>query len=125
MHRQGKKKKTYRTQILQMSISRDGENELNYTELKTWRCQYAEMKNAKRNKQNSNTAAANMQRRSKQNKRQNLNTANFNMQKGGKKTEIYRTKKLQMLICIDKESIVDYRELKYFRCQYVETGKAK
>ena len=66
-----------------------------------------------------------MQRQSQKSKRQNLNTANFNMQKGGKKTEIYRTKKLQMLICIDKESKVDYRELKYFRCQYEETGKAK
>ena len=63
-----------------MSLCRNGESGLKYTELKTCRCQYAEIKEAKESIQNSNTAAANMQRR-------------------GKQSKIYRTEIQQMSIC--------------------------
>ena len=42
-----KKNKVYRTEILQMSICRDEESKLKYTELKDCRCQYTESKQAK------------------------------------------------------------------------------
>ena len=67
MQKGGKQNKK-RIAILQISIFRDKEGKVKYTELKTCRCQYAEMKKGKENIQNPNTAAANMQRRGKENK---------------------------------------------------------
>ena len=42
--RGGKGKKICRTEIWQMSISRDEESKVKFTELNYCRCQYAEMK---------------------------------------------------------------------------------
>ena len=64
----GRGKIKQRIETLQISIFRDKERKVKYTELKTCRCQYAKMKKGKENIKNSNTAAANMQRRGKENK---------------------------------------------------------
>ena len=47
------------------------------------------------------------------------------MQRRGKQGKICRTKTLEMSICRDEESKVKYGDLKYCRCQYAETRKAK
>ena len=58
-----------------------------YREMKYYRCEYAETRQAKSNVWNSNTAAVDMQRR-------------------GKQIKIYRTERLQMLIWRHDESKV-------------------
>ena len=45
--------------------------------------------------------------------------------RGGKKSEIYRTVRVQMLIRTHEETKVKYTELKYSRCQYTRTKKSK
>ena len=56
---------------------------------------------------------------------QDLNTADVNMQRQGKQSKVHRIEILQMPICIDKENKVKSMELKYCRCQYAQTKKAK
>ena len=65
MQRQGNQSQICRTEILGMSIGRDEEIKLKYTEMKYCRCQYAEKRKAKSYIGNSSTVNVNMQRQSK------------------------------------------------------------
>ena len=47
------------------------------------------------------------------------------MERRGKQSKIYRTEILQTSICIDEETKVKYKGLKYCSCQYADTKKAK
>ena len=89
-----------------MSICRDEETKVKYSELKYSRSQYAETNKVKKNIQKGNTAYANIQRR-------------------GKQSEIYRTDILHLSICRDEESKVKSAEPKHCRCQKGKTKKAK
>ena len=48
-----------------------------------------------------------------------------NMQRRVKQSKLHRIEILQMPICRDVKNKVKYKELKYRRCQYAETKKAK
>ena len=51
--------------------------------------------------------------------------AGANMQRSEKQGKICRTEILQMSICEDEESKINYTEVKYCRCEYAEARQAK
>ena len=83
MQRQGNQIRIYRTETLNLGVSRDKASKVKYKGPKYYTCQY--------------------QGQQKQSKIQNWNTANVNMQRQGKENKIYRTKTMQMSECKDKE----------------------